>query len=153
MLGRWAVLIYDSPWVYGSTLTTRAFFLSPRTSGLGYALEMRRRILYVSRAFLDSRHSHFGMFSSRWLLLFLVRTSLLFSTFRSTFALRIEPPLPSTVTALQPVTFTWIREPKDPERFAFQKLPINGDGPSEPFDVRGPEGQSGEFTLTFTRLL
>ena len=93
------------------------------------------------------------MFSSRRALLFLLQNSALFSAFSFTVALRIEPPLPSTVTALQPVTFTWIREPEDPERFAFQKLPINGNGPSEPFDVLGAQGQSGEFTLTFTATL
>ncbi|KAJ8090093.1 hypothetical protein PM082_018673 [Marasmius tenuissimus] len=65
--------------------------------------------------------------------------------------LRIEPPLPPTVTALQPVTFSWIRESGDPKLFGFQKLPTERP-PSETFTVsRLDSADSGAFTLTFTQ--
>ncbi|KAJ8072127.1 hypothetical protein PM082_015685 [Marasmius tenuissimus] len=69
--------------------------------------------------------------------------------FCSTAALRIEPPLPSAVTALRPVALTWIREPGDPEHFGFRKLP-NGRPPTKIFTVFQDDNERGEFTLTFS---
>ncbi|KAJ8090065.1 hypothetical protein PM082_018645 [Marasmius tenuissimus] len=78
--------------------------------------------------------------------------SLLFATrFNPVVAFRIEPPLPSTITPLQHVPFTWIRDPGDPKQFGFRKLGI-GAPPSEILAVDGAE-ISGEFTLTFTQEL
>ncbi|KAK1234525.1 hypothetical protein PQX77_002270 [Marasmius sp. AFHP31] len=69
--------------------------------------------------------------------------------FHSTTALKIEPPLPSIITVLQPVAFTWIREPGDPEHFGFQKLPT-GRPPSEVFTVFREDKKRGEFMITFS---
>ncbi|KAL0057253.1 hypothetical protein AAF712_016115 [Marasmius tenuissimus] len=76
---------------------------------------------------------------------------LLGPVFSPAVALRIEPPLPTSVAALQPVTFTWMRESTDPWEFGFRKLPI-GAPPSEELRVQH-RGDTGEFTLTFTQAL
>ncbi|KAJ8090055.1 hypothetical protein PM082_018635 [Marasmius tenuissimus] len=79
----------------------------------------------------------------------------LLSAILCTSALRIEPPLALKVPRLRPVTFTWIREPGDPENFGFQKLGRVGliNVPSETFSVEGADRASGEFTLTFTAIV
>ncbi|KAK1221845.1 hypothetical protein PQX77_015346 [Marasmius sp. AFHP31] len=82
--------------------------------------------------------------------LFMVIYHPVFCSLGRTEALRIEPPLPPTVTPAQPVTFRWVRESGDPTQFGFQKLPSGGP-PLNTFTVEEARKQSGEFTLTFTR--